>query len=338
MVSVDLSVVFELILLILFVITLNILLYKPFLRIMRDRKDWLDTMKKEIEATEEETVKLNVEFSAELRSATDASRVQIMSVLQQTEAGSRKVILETTRSCDTQIEEHRKQTDAAFEAEKRMTETRINELAALIRKKLIPCLVIFFCIIGGTTRGAESAHHAENATDHSAHDEGGISEIARIVDFVLMAGLLFYFLRKPVSSALSGRIQSIRDRIDTFQTQKTESTNRLADVREHQRQLPAERLRIEHETSRQVEQIQESQRAASNERIERLQQECLRQKASQEDSARRLLRCHIAQSAVDRVRQELEMGLDDATDRLIVADCIDRMKLYFSEKGGKIHV
>lgn len=55
------------------------------------------------------------------------------------------------------------------------------------------------------------------------------TDTARVLNFVVLMGFLFFVLRKPVAKALSGRIDTIRDELDTLEKQKADAEKTLAE-------------------------------------------------------------------------------------------------------------
>jgi len=335
-VSVDLSLVFQILLMILFIITMNGLLYKPFLKIMNERKSRLEGMKRDAENSSNETRCLSDAFSTEIKAAAEASRARISATTQESESDSRMKIQEALKFCEAELSTYRKNLEAELDQEKLMTEQRIANLSEMIRRKLIPGLLACFLLTGGIG-SASSPSHAEDASPHES-DHGGISELARTVDFVLMAGLLVFLLRKPVGAALTSRINTIRDSLETSRKRQEDAQIETTRMRERMQSLPVEKSRIEQNTAIQVDQIKDSYRQMTVERIEKMQQDSKRQLRAQFIAAQKELRRHISQEAIHKVRLEFEKGLTVEADRKMVGECIDQMNEFFRGKGGAIHV
>ncbi|WP_300667551.1 F0F1 ATP synthase subunit B [Desulfoluna sp.] len=71
---------------------------------------------------------------------------------------------------------------------------------------------------------------ASGGGEHVAEAKHWITtDTARVLNFVVLMSLLFFVLRKPVSNALSGRIDSIRDELDTLEKQKADAEKTLAE-------------------------------------------------------------------------------------------------------------
>ena len=288
------------------------------------------------EISDAETRRLSEAFTAELKSATESGRSRIAVTTQESETDSRKKIQETLRACETELSSYRNHLEAELEQEKQSTEQRIADLSGLIRRKLIPGLIACLLLTGGIGSASSPSHAEADSSRESEH--GGISELARTVDFVLMAGLLVFLLRKPVGTALTSRINAIRDSLETSRKRQENAQQETIRMRERVQSLPAEKSRIDQDAAQQIDQIRDSFRRMTVERIERMHQDCKRQLRSQFNAARKDLRRHISEEAIRRVRLDFEKGVSVEADRKMVSECIDRMNEFFSGKGGAIHV
>ena len=83
--------------------------------------------------------------------------------------------------------------------------------------------------------GAAAEHGAE-----AEHEEGALPTIARLFNFAVLAGLLFYFLRSPLASYLAGRHTQIREELVKAAETRAAATAQLADVEQKLKALPAE--------------------------------------------------------------------------------------------------
>ena len=66
----------------------------------------------------------------------------------------------------------------------------------------------------------------------------------RVMNFAVLAIALFFVLRKPISQALSGRIQGIQDQLDDLEARKKKAEAELAEYNEKLSMLDREAERI----------------------------------------------------------------------------------------------
>jgi len=84
-------------------------------------------------------------------------------------------------------------------------------------------LFVVLTLTAGVAFASSGGGHAPEAKHWLTTDT------ARVLNFVVLMGFLFFVLRKPVSNALSGRIATIRDELDTLEKQKVGAEKTLAE-------------------------------------------------------------------------------------------------------------
>nr|NIV97954.1 hypothetical protein [Candidatus Saccharibacteria bacterium] len=98
-----------------------------------------------------------------------------------------------------------------------------------IGKILLGILIVFLCLVAGTASAA------------SGEGGGGKGWVAtdtyRVMNFVVLLVALILVLRKPVSQALSARIKTIKEDLESLETQKVEAEKKLAQYNEKLSQL-----------------------------------------------------------------------------------------------------
>jgi F-type H+-transporting ATPase subunit b len=144
---------------------------------------------------------------------------------------------------------------------------------------------------------ADPAHPA--AGEEGEHAEGSLPTVARLLNFAVLAGVLFYFLRSPIASHLVSRSTQIRQDLVTAAEMRAAATAQLAEIEERLKSLPGEldALRAQGAEDLAAERARMS-RAAAAER-ERLLEHTRREIDMQLRIARRALVEHAAQLAVD---------------------------------------
>ncbi|MPZ18646.1 MAG: hypothetical protein GEV06_12140 [Luteitalea sp.] len=95
--------------------------------------------------------------------------------------------------------------------------------------------------------------HGEGAhADEAGHDESPWGTIATLVNFLVLAGGLYYFLRTPLAGHLSGRAEGIRSGLAEAESTRNAASAQLAEVEAKLQALPGE---IEALRQRGVEEI-----------------------------------------------------------------------------------
>ena len=85
---------------------------------------------------------------------------------------------------------------------------------------------------GGHESAAEEVHDSAAVAEHAAeggHGKGWVStDTYRLLHFIVLAGGLFFLLRKPLSQALGARVKGIEDQLSDLEAQKAEAEKKLA--------------------------------------------------------------------------------------------------------------
>ena len=86
----------------------------------------------------------------------------------------------------------------------------------------------------------EHATTREPEKGAEANGSGWLAVIAKAFNFALLAGVLVYFLRTPLTDYLSGRIVKVREDLVTAAQTRETATRQLADIHEKLAALPKE--------------------------------------------------------------------------------------------------
>jgi F-type H+-transporting ATPase subunit b len=84
------------------------------------------------------------------------------------------------------------------------------------------------------------ASPAGQEAHETPHDEGWMPMVAKFVNFVLLVGVLGYFLRAPLAGYLSGRIAKVREDLVTAAQTRETASRQLAEIDAKLKALPGE--------------------------------------------------------------------------------------------------
>lgn len=165
---------------------------------------------------------------------------------------------------------------------------------------------------------APEAKTTEGAEEKAEANDSWWPVIAKFFNFVVLIGILVYYLRSPIVGYLQGRRDTIRKDLVDAATLRTTAEKQLADVRAKLAQLPGE---LEALTRRgQEEVVAEAARmkdATARERT-KLIDRTHREIETQSRLARRQLLDHTAELAMKLARERVERDITPADqDRLI---------------------
>jgi len=99
-------------------------------------------------------------------------------------------------------------------------------------------LVLLICVLFAAAAPASSGGEGGGTKGWVATDT------YRVINFVVLAGLLAFVLRKPLSQLLSSRTQGIKDQLAELEARKEEAEKKLAEYNEKLAQLEKEAEKI----------------------------------------------------------------------------------------------
>lgn len=162
--------------------------------------------------------------------------------------------------------------------------------------------------------GQETASEAEGP-----HEQTTLQTVAKLTNFALLAGVLVYFLRGPISIHLASRASHIRQDLVTAAEMRAAATARMAEIDRKLESLPAELDALRAQGAEDVAAEQARIAAAAEAERVRLLEQTRREIATRLRVARRELTAHAAQLAVNiaeaRIRQTMT-----ADDQLRLVD------------------
>jgi F-type H+-transporting ATPase subunit b len=84
----------------------------------------------------------------------------------------------------------------------------------------------------------QTAHEAEQGEE--AHGGGWLPVVAKAFNFAILAGVLVYFLKTPLTAYLDGRITQVREDLVTAAATRETASRQLAEIDAKLRALPGE--------------------------------------------------------------------------------------------------
>jgi F-type H+-transporting ATPase subunit b len=154
---------------------------------------------------------------------------------------------------------------------------------------------------------------------HEAAPKGWVAtDTYRVMNFAVLAIALFFILKKPVSQALNGRIQGIKDQLEDLENKKkaaeqslAEYTEKLATLDKEAEQLVAESIRQGEEAKTRILKEAESMAAKLKEQARKnIEHEFERAKAN--------LQADIVEKALKKAEQLItEKITADDQDKLV---------------------
>ena len=185
--------------------------------------------------------------------------------------------------------------------------------ASQIMLALVVAMLLVFWVgtaISSATSGQESAEEAvhesaalaEQAVEHAeggAHGKGWVpTDTFRLLHFIVLAGGLFFLLKKPVSQALDTRVKGIEAQLGELENQKKEAEEKLAGYNQKFAQLEKESATILAEYVRQGEEAKARILKEAESAAEKMKAQAQKNIASEIQRARSQLQEEILDKAL----------------------------------------
>ena len=177
---------------------------------------------------------------------------------------------------------------------------------AALRALTLAAVVLVSAVASTAPVLAVQAHAAAGAEAEAPHGQTILQSIAKVVNFAILGGVLFYFLRTPVSTYLASRGTQIRQDLVTASDMRAAATAQLAEIEKKMQALPAE---LEALKARGADDVKSEQariaQAAAAER-ERLIAQTHREIETRLRMARRQLTEHAASLAIKIAEERIK--------------------------------
>jgi F-type H+-transporting ATPase subunit b len=174
----------------------------------------------------------------------------------------------------------------------------------------------------GSARAQQPAHQPEDAQE-AVHEEMPAESIwpfiGKIFNFAVLAGVIVYFARTPLSNYLTRRRSEVRADLETAQAMKADAAAKIAEIEARMKTLPAEidalRARGRDDIAAEGQRLRELAAAEK----QRLLDAATREIDQRVRAARRELVEHAADLTVAIARTKIQSEITDA-DRTRLVD------------------
>lgn len=213
--------------------------------------------------------------------------------------------------------------------------------ACEFRRKLAAPAVLAAALLafGGSTTSAQdagqhaqpeehgaAAEHAGEAAEHDA-EHGGLSGLVwPVINFLVLAGGLYYFLRAPFGEYVAGRSTQIRkDLVEAAELSRS-ANEQLADVERKMQALPGELEALRKRGAEEIAAEEERIASAAAADRARLLTQTKREIDVRLQTAQRELSEHAAALAVDLASERLKTGMTAADHAHLVDRYVQQVK------------
>ena len=183
------------------------------------------------------------------------------------------------------------------------------------RKILLGVLILILCLFA--------------ATAFAASGEGGKGWIAtdtyRVMNFVVLLVALILLLRKPMSQALSSRVKTIKEQLESLETQKAEAEKKLAQYNDKLSQLESEAEKIVQGYIQQGNEAKAKILKEAEATAEKLQVQAKRNIEHEFDKARQELQREVVEKSLVQAEELLKKAITDADQDKLINEYLDKV-------------
>jgi len=185
------------------------------------------------------------------------------------------------------------------------------------RTVLIGVLAVFLCLSFGTAMAA------------SGGDSGAKGWVKtdwfRVMNFVVLAGALFFVLRKPVSKALSSRIKDIQEQLESLEAQRAEAEKQLAQYNEKLSRIESEAAKIVDAYIKQGNQAKAKILKEAEQTAEKLQAQARRNIEHEFAKAKQKLQQEVVESSLQKAKESLKKEITAQDQDNLIDEYINKV-------------
>jgi len=200
-----------------------------------------------------------------------------------------------------------------------------------MRHKLLHALAVLLLAswaIGTPVRAlaqeSQAAHETSGAEEHQGR--GAIDTVARLVNFAILAGTLWYLLRSPIAKYLADRGTQIRSDLVNAAELKQTAAAAIEEIDRKLKALPAELEALRAQGAQDIATEEARIRAAAAAERERLLEQARREIDLQVKVAERELVMHAADLAVGVASERIKKNITDDDQRRLLDRYVQQLK------------
>jgi len=181
-------------------------------------------------------------------------------------------------------------------------------------------LLAVLMVLAGGTGQAWAASEGE-----AAHGGFTSTDWFRLMNFAVLAGGLFFLLRKPIPRALNGRIRGIEDQLKDLEAKKSEAEKRLAEYNQKLGAMEKEAERIMADYTRQGQEAKARILKEAESAAEKLQIQARRNIEHEFEQTKATLQREIFEKALTKAEELLKQNVTSQDQTQLVEDYLQKV-------------
>ena len=148
---------------------------------------------------------------------------------------------------------------------------------------------------------------------------------ARVLNFAVLALLLFVLLRKPLPKALNARIDGIKDQLSDLEAKKAEAEQKLAGYNEKLSELEQEADRIVQEYVKQGNEAKARILKEAEASAEKLQQQARRTIEHEFEQAKSKLQADVLEKSLEKAEKIIASKIDETDQSQLIDEYLEKV-------------
>ena len=175
--------------------------------------------------------------------------------------------------------------------------------------------------------GAPGAPHDTSGLSEEGHADGGVIDVvARLVNFAILAGGLYYLLRSLVRTYLAARGAQIRSDLVNAAALKQSAAAQMGEIDRRMKALPGELEALRMQGGQEIAAEEARIRSAAAAERDRLLEQARREIELQVKVAERELVSHAADLAVSVACERIQTNITDDDQKRLIDRYVQQLK------------
>ncbi len=193
------------------------------------------------------------------------------------------------------------------------------------RSAILACLLTLamVCFAAGSMAVAAEAEHGGG---HGEEAKGWVAtDTYRVMNFAVLAGVLIFLLRKPVSKTMNDRIKNIQSELEELEAKKADAEKALEENNRKLATLDKEAEQIVEQYIQQGKEAKERILEEARSSADRLEEQAKRNIEHEFESARRRLQEEIIEKAIAKAEEIVKEEISKEDQERLVDEYLEKV-------------
>lgn len=166
---------------------------------------------------------------------------------------------------------------------------------------------------------------ASSESEHHSGGAWGATDTYRVLNFLVLAGALFFLVRKPVAQFLGDRIKGIQEQLKELEEKKVEAEKKIVECEKRLGTLENEKEKLIAQYRKQGEDIRDKILKEAESAVLKLEEQGRRNIEQEFKKARLDLETEIFEKAITKAGEKLKINITDQDQEKLVSEYLDKV-------------